>query len=71
MSDCEYYEIETITIQRRPIGRTYRPKSGKAPWCSHQGSQVTQDMAMGPGGGNKLKCGGDLDKCPIRHLLDD
>lgn len=66
MSDCPYFKLHQSSVQRRPIGRVYRPQVSEVPWCSHPESSVTHDNATGViGGGNLLRCGGDLDKCQV------
>lgn len=69
MNDCEFYEEESKRIAgRNPIGnrQRQRPAVVCTPWCSHpKHSPVDREIATGLGGGDRLQCGGDLDKCPL------
>ncbi len=69
MSECEFYEEETRRIEgRSPMNTRQRQAAtiARMPWCSHpKHSPVDRVIATGLGGGNRLGCGGDLDKCPL------
>ena len=68
MGMCRFYEKESSTVQRRPIGKTYPPQTSEVPWCSHPNSPLKQaDCTLLSA---KLVCGGQLSKCPIGYTGD-
>ena len=67
MEICQFSHVDTTICESRQIkGRDRQPPAViRMPWCSHQGSPVTQEVAHVLGSGNRLKCEGDLGKCAI------
>jgi len=72
MRRCPFFNIETrkpnkveILVNRYPGAETV-----DLPWCSHKHSPATLgEVTNTPDGATKLKCGGDLDKCPLSRGL--
>jgi hypothetical protein len=70
MAVCPFFRVECIKIERRkkPREGTPAPMTGTvpAPWCAHLYSPVSKYLATRVvGGADKLRCGGDLEKCHI------
>jgi len=68
MSDCPFYEVHTVELERRTISGRQRqaPSVSKSPWCSHDESPVTlSDTQEFIGGGRLLKCRGIIANCQI------
>ena len=72
MMKCRYFREEQ-TFHRSNEIRPDRQITGNAtsaPWCAHDPSPVTKIQVTAVlGGSGLLKCGGDIEKCPIKHLL--
>lgn len=69
MGNCQFYQLVTITTQRRPIStKTYPTNTQSNPWCSHPHSPVPEDIAKAPTGQSALKCDGEFpEKCQVRE----
>lgn len=69
MAVCPFYRIDRIQVERRKKARDEKASvmtDVPAPWCAHLYSPVGKYVATRiVGGANKLRCGGDLDKCQI------
>jgi hypothetical protein len=68
MAVCPFYRVQQIVIERRRKRRDEDAVKAPrpAPWCAHLYSPVTKYVAtVIVGGSNKLRCGGDLDKCQV------
>lgn len=68
MSDCPFYEVHTVEIERRTISGRQReaPSVSRSPWCSHDETPVTlSDTQTVLGGGRLLKCKGIVANCQI------
>jgi len=62
MTHCRFYQIHWY---RRLSGKPDSPLV-QAPWCSHPHSPVSVRAATENASlSRKLKCAGDLEKCPI------
>lgn len=74
MSECEFYNVkrkaESPSKQIRSDRQRKPPRMLELPWCAHAESPVTEKLTTEVlAGGNLLKCGGDLVKCPIADKL--
>jgi hypothetical protein len=69
MAKCPFYRADKIVVERRHRPRDGQPQSTPAvtaPWCAHLYSPVSKFVATRiVGGANKLRCGGELDRCDI------
>jgi len=69
--DCKYFKEEVKTTTKRTPGITYPDGGGikivTYHWCEHPNSPCDYDDTRLVGGSNRLKCGGDLTKCPIEY----
>ena len=72
MSECPFYRIEKVRIDRsREVTGSHNREPDQiasVPWCSHpKHSPVPFQKTKGMGGGHLLKCGGDIENCPLSH----
>ena len=70
MTDCDFYQVTTKTLESkeiRPDRQRVSPQVVSMPWCQHpKHSPVDEtDATRTIGGGRLLRCGGQLDQCPL------
>jgi hypothetical protein len=67
MSICQFYKrgIQHHKSTEINSSRQASYNTTQAPWCSHIYSPVTQAQTATFGGGNLLKCAGDIDNCAL------
>ena len=68
MARCPFFRAEIIFVERRRAHRIHMSQTPavSAPWCAHLYSPVSRFLATNVvGGANKLRCGGELEKCHI------
>lgn len=66
MSSCPYFHKESRTNQSNEIPSHHQTSNVQVLrtfWCTHKHSPVPAAWVVG--GGNKLRCGGDLEKCQV------
>ena len=75
MRRCPFFNIDTRELNKLEIlvNRYPGAKTVDLPWCSHKYSPATlMEVRETRDGPTRLKCGGDLDKCPLSrgHFVD-
>lgn len=69
--DCKYYNEEVEHITSRTVGISHPDGGGITTvtlrWCEHADSPCDYEETRLLGGAQRLKCGGDLEKCPIDY----
>jgi hypothetical protein len=67
MAKCPLYDVVRLKFQRNEIGSSGpREMHADVPVCDHKHSPAPRHIAPKViGGGDLLKCGGDLDKCQV------
>jgi hypothetical protein len=67
MSICQFYKRGIQHRENTEVNSSQQASynTTKAPWCSHIYSPVKQAQTRTMGGGNLLKCEGDLEKCAL------
>jgi hypothetical protein len=75
MRKCPFFNIQTreLNTVEMLVNRSPGVETVDLPWCFHKYSPATlKEVTTAHDGATKLKCGGDLDKCPLPrgHFLD-
>ncbi len=68
---CEHYKTKTTKSRKKGAGLfgNSATETIEVSWCSHRLSPVSKNLAFNVNrGGKKLKCEGDVTRCPIAEV---